>query len=361
MLVIDTIRTIGLHVPHAAEPGAPSLTRVESASGVDALIDNSQPYAKVWLEILEERRQHGDLVFLEISDESRQVLRFLLPFRDRVAALFGGKEEVLIALEMFEAIRHLNRSHPRFSHFYELLEAARAQRAPVIITDDPETHEIVDVRLAPPVAEGERGPKSDAAAIAPAATAPPEISMDLAVEMFQTVSAQTCYPLTPTDSCNPFLYPDEGCWVRAHQMKRVIEQKTGIQVWKSWNYGGFATEVLPLKLKTRNHPNCLVKWKYHVAPLVTVTGYGFCVLDPSIFSHIVTQKAWKDVQQYDKSILVNTVGDVFNREFTRESDPEKITYDPSYLLTDGYLRYFRDKLKLRSAEKGPPPYSHCPV
>ncbi len=228
----------------------------------------------------------------------------------------------------------------------------------MIITDDPETHEIVDGgwrRLRP-----RRSPsQSPMPATAPRMLPPSRDFHGTPRSRFtETVSAQTCYPLTPTDSCNPFLYPDEGCWVRAHQMKFVIEQKTGIMVWKSWNYGGFAIEILLLKLNTRNRPNCLVKWKYHVAPLVTSDRLWLLCEGSSIFSHIVTQEAWKAVQQYEKSILVNTEGDVFTREFY----PVKVSYDPSYWQrTDGLLRYFRDKLKLRSAEKGPPPYRHCPV
>jgi hypothetical protein len=358
MLVVDTIKTIAPHAPHAAEAGAPSQTQIEATSGVDALIDHNQPHAKVWLEVLEERRRHGDLVCLEVSDDSREVLRLLLPFQDRVAALMDEGDEVLIALEMFQAIRRLNRSHPRFADFYGLLETARSQRATVIITDDLVTHEIVDVRLAAPEAEEGPGPKSDAAALvdAPAETAPPVMSLAYARQLFTAVSLQTCTAIEPESTCIPFLYPDEGCWVRAHQMWRVIARDFGVQMWKSWNYGGYSEKFRPLRAATRNHPNCYVDWIYHVAPVVTVSGLGPYVLDPSLFSQPVKEEQWTSVQKNEgKSVLVQSTGGIYLRTFGGE-----ITYDPNYIATETNLRKFRGDLKLRSVGKdGPPPYRHC--
>ncbi len=87
----------------------------------------------------------------------------------------------------------------------------------------------------------------------------------------------------------PFQYPSNGCWVRAHEMCRLIERyfdnDPRVVVAKIWNFG-------KLTVKTDNNPDCLVKWLYHVAPVVKV-GEELLVIDPSLFERPMSVDAWR--------------------------------------------------------------------
>jgi hypothetical protein len=39
-----------------------------------------------------------------------------------------------------------------------------------------------------------------------------------AQQVFNAMAATTCAPLTVPAPCMPFLFPDDGCWARAHEM-----------------------------------------------------------------------------------------------------------------------------------------------
>jgi hypothetical protein len=69
-----------------------------------------------------------------------------------------------------------------------------------------------------------------------------------------------------------YLYPDDGCFVRAELMS--YEAGASGRPAKVYSFGA-------LSLQTSNHPSGQVSWWYHVAPLVLVDGRPV-VLDPSI-------------------------------------------------------------------------------
>src|SRR6202008_2347296 len=102
-------------------------------------------------------------------------------------------------------------------------------------------------------------------------------------ELFDLVSAQTCDPLTVPPPCIPFLYPDDGCWGRAHEMCRLMINMglSPRKVWIDHSFGHF------LHVNTKNNPQCFVEWGWHVAPTLCVRGPKFCptqsmVIDPSL-------------------------------------------------------------------------------
>src|SRR5205085_8186214 len=43
------------------------------------------------------------------------------------------------------------------------------------------------------------------------------LSATRAQQIFDAMNATTCDPLTVPAPCIPFLYPDDGCWARAHE------------------------------------------------------------------------------------------------------------------------------------------------
>ena len=59
-----------------------------------------------------------------------------------------------------------------------------------------------------------------------------------------------------------WLYPDDGCWGRAHEMCRLMIN-AGAHPRKVWIYGKLHT-------LTKNNPNCFVNWGWHVAPTLCV-------------------------------------------------------------------------------------------
>jgi glutaminase-like protein len=129
----------------------------------------------------------------------------------------------------------------------------------------------------------------------------------------------------------------------------------GAQPEKVWIQGS-------LKVSSRNKPDCLVTWYWHVAPTLQVSNGGAAqtyVIDPSLFDGPVPQATWKALQGDPSATLTPTGADIFYL-LTNPTDP---TYtDPTYSSTNADLIYFRNQLKLRSAEPGgPPPYTSCMV
>ena len=144
------------------------------------------------------------------------------------------------------------------------------------------------------------------------------------------------------------MYPDDGCWARAHEMCRLMIAM-GLAPEKVWIRGHLNT-------KTRNNPSCHVLWGYHVAPTLCVRGPKFYqtarhVIDPSLFTTPVTEAVWKSVQGDINATLTDTDASQYG--------PGGGT-DPAYVDTNYWLTYFRLQLQLRALSVGPPPYAFCP-
>lgn len=90
----------------------------------------------------------------------------------------------------------------------------------------------------------------------------------------------------------PFNYPEDGCYARAHEMARLMEEK-GIASGKTFIEGS-------LRVETQNSPKGYVEWWYHVAPIVAVKKSDgtevVYVIDPSIFDKPVPVVEWYDIQ-----------------------------------------------------------------
>ncbi|HEU5154158.1 MAG TPA: protein-glutamine glutaminase family protein, partial [Gemmatimonadales bacterium] len=175
------------------------------------------------------------------------------------------------------------------------------------------------------------------------------VSPHRAQQLFDLLSARTCDPLTVPPPCIPFLYPDDGCWARAHEMCRLLLAE-GIWPRKVWIDGNLHT-------LTRNNPQCYVDWGWHVAPTICVRLRFWhaeqMVIDPSLFTTPVTQTTWKGVQGDPSALLTPTAWTVYWRNY--------IPTDPNYVDTNYRLDYYRLQLKNRSLlPNGPPPYAFCP-
>lgn len=104
----------------------------------------------------------------------------------------------------------------------------------------------------------------------------------------------------------PFKYPEEGCYARALEMSRVMDQLgiTSVRAfvavphtYKKYPNGtqDFIATGPMFYVKTRNSPKGYVEWNYHTAPVVLVKDHGKLVptvIDPSIFDSAVPVQTW---------------------------------------------------------------------
>ena len=107
-----------------------------------------------------------------------------------------------------------------------------------------------------------------------------------------------------------FLFPDDGCFVRAETMAYELDGNGYPRPAKVFSFG-------PLSVKTTNAPSGSVSWWYHVAPIVKVNDQIY-VLDPSIEpSAAITLSDWVSRQA---SLTDATVSVCNEYAYTPDSD-----------------------------------------
>ena len=189
---------------------------------------------------------------------------------------------------------------------------------------------------------------------------PAPVTPQRAQQLFELCNSRLCCPGSAPAPCIPFLYPDDGCWGRAHEMCRLMIAD-GAQPEKVWIYGQQPTPPLPLRVHSANKPGCLVTWFWHVAPTLQVStnnGIETWVVDPALFTEAVPRSTWFGVQGDPTALLEPSTADIF----TRTQGGGWTSTDPTYAQTNSVLNTYRNQLKLRSASPdGPPPYFPCLV
>jgi hypothetical protein len=300
-------------------------------------------------EIIDELRRMIMPVYVEVDPASQSITRLLIPLVVNVTSVTPNSAgDVDVELEISHSRHVLRAANPNYNEILSELRNAQARGTTVVVTED-ENGGIVDVRPSP-------HPNRPAALGVPRVSpqpldlAPPSVSPQRAQELFDQMLGQSCDPKSAAAPCIPFLYPDDGCWGRAHQMSRLMIV-AGAQPAKIWIYG-------TLKVSTRNNPNCQVRWGWHVAPTLQVASGGSTetqVVDPSLFPGPVPEKKWSGVQGDPNAVLAHTDATAFYR-----APDGGIQLDPDYSQTAQVLMRYRLQLKLRSqSPAGPPPYSHC--
>lgn len=308
------------------------------------------------LQILEQLRQMGAPVYVEVRPDNREITRLLIPLVTRVTTISEiGTEEISVELQLSHARHRLARKYPEFAQLLETLRAAQEKTSWLIVTETDE-HEIIDARPSPDE------PKL------PDVTGPQRrerpgwfrrrwhrwfrclccVSPRRAQQLFDLCSATTCDPLTVPPPCIPFLYPDDGCWARAHEMCRLMIA-AGAKPKKVWIDGHLHT-------LTKNNPLCYVNWGWHVAPTICVRHrfrhVEIMVIDPSLFTTPVSKATWKGVQGDPNATLTDTAATLYWRNV--------IPTDPNYSDTNYRLQFYRLRLQNRSQQAaGPPPYAFC--
>lgn len=328
------------------------------------------PRSAGFAQILDGLEKLRSPVYLELDPVSSAITRLLIPLVTRVASVQLEKEGVLrVQLERSHARHLLQPTEVDFGEMESRLREAFRSRDPVVLTED-DAHNILDVR---PFKPGPEGPSLPFPRWGPPRLLPWPwrwiwpfckwiwcwpwwpwwwfrcVSAARAQQVFDAMNATSCNPLTVPPPCIPFLYPDDGCWARAHEMCRLMIDM-GLSPKKVWIQGSLNT-------KTKNNPYCEVWWGWHVAPTLCVRWWWFplgrrMVIDPALFTTPVTQSTWKGVQGDPNATLTNSAASIYYLW-------GNVT-DPTYAETNYYLAYYRLQLQNRSNQVGPPPYAHCP-
>lgn len=317
-----------------------------------------------FIQILDGLNKQQLPVYIEIDPDTSTVTKMLIPYVSRIASVrpSGNKGDLKIELEYSHAIHVLKHGLEDFADLKSILDKALQNGDLIILTED-DAHNIIDIRFFKP------GP--DGPFIPPKLPRPWEwfrkvfrwfylwpwwpwwwfrcISASHAQRVFDAMNATSCNPLTVPVPCIPFLYPDDGCWGRAHEMCRLMIAKN-LSPRKVWIQGS-------LQAGTRNNPECYVWWGWHVAPTLCVRGPRLfqrreMVIDPSLFTTPVTKATWKSVQGDPSATLTDSTASIFYLWGS--------VTDPTYTQTNTVLATYRLQLQNRALNIGPPPYAHCP-
>lgn len=129
-----------------------------------------------------------------------------------------------------------------------------------------------------------------------------------AQEIFDFCAALSCHlPGPPAVApCIPFQYVRDGCYARAHQMRRIITTRYRYCCEKVFSFATAGSDRL--SVKADKWGGCCVQWWYHVAPLVRVRvklrglpkAYTIdlaMVIDPGMFDKPVLLSTWLAAQE----------------------------------------------------------------
>jgi hypothetical protein len=343
---------------------------VELDDGRSVRLDPENPRSAGFAQVLEGLEKLGRPVYLEVDPETEAVTRLLIPLVGRVNGLTPVEAGLEVGFDPSHARHLLRRDAPDFAATEAVLREALERRTPILLTDD-DAQEIVDVRFfRPGPDDGPRlFPEGDFRAVRPSAFLALIwwiwywpiwpwwwfwyrcVSFATAKQAFDAMKATSCAPLTVPPPCIPFLYPDNGCWARAHEMCRLMIAM-GLSPRKVWIMGS-------LQAATRNRKNCQVNWAWHVAPTLCVRCRPWwlwfwthrMVIDPSLTDGPVTVAYWKGLQGDPGATLT----------YTAAADYYWGSTDPGYTQTNIDLATYRLALQNRSnGPDGPPPYANCP-
>ncbi len=325
----------------------PPLT-VAFADGRSGILDMASPRALVWADILDSLRRSNAPAYVVVDPQTSAITDLLLPRSFHVRALTPTPDGSAIAVELSVSHAHhyLRRTNPDFQRLLDALRAAEQQQTAVLVTETLDGDEIIDVRPDP-------NPRELSAYLAhtPRPSSWALVTLQRAQELFDLVSTRSCEPVTATAPCIPFMYPDDGCWARAHEMCHMMIND-GAEPRKVWIYGS-------LRAPAENHPYCQVFWGWHVAPTLEVSTAGGSetyVIDPALFPGPVPLTQWKRIQGDPSAVLEPTDAAVF----TRYKGGINETADPTYAEAESDMSYYRNQLKLRATgPAGAPPYSVC--
>ena len=339
----------------------PEKVTVHFKTGQTGLLDMKNPRAVHWARRIDELEQANRPVYVEIDEESNIITNVRVPRVYRVERLDADKHgNLMVQLQPSSVIHAVLRSDPNFESMRASLQAALDEGSERLITETRDEHEIIDVR------EPEEG-SVVSPGHAPSPPTDPPVSEARAGEVFNNMNGESCNPCDPTidlpgqvADCIPFLYPDDGCWIRAHIMCHLM--RTGgpdtttnppedpEKVWIDASPGNILDPL------TANHPDCRLPWGWgwHVAPTLMVSlpgGDEKRVIDPSLCNAPVSLADWKNLQRDPGASLDEGPWTDYN-QFGDGLGPS-VSLDQAHQA----MQYYRGELLDRCQEFGPPPYS----
>lgn len=136
-----------------------------------------------------------------------------------------------------------------------------------------------------------------------------------------------------------WLYPDDGCFMRAEWMARLLNSKARLSwVNKLFVFGD-------LEVKTPNHPQGIVRWWYHVVAAMSFN-HQIYVYDPAINpKEPMLLEAWSALLGKDTSIFKFSICKSGTFGPSNDCDTLQLISDPSLLgYTNTYLKAERARL-----------------
>jgi hypothetical protein len=327
-------------------------TRISLGPDLVARLNPNDGRSRALEGVLEDRRRRRMPVYLEL-DANGFIERARIPKLVRVQRIVEEADGTVSVLFENSHARHIVRDP-------EILAAVRAvsrERWLAVTVND--RSEVIDLRPYDPPFEVRRFEPPPLPRPTPWYHWPwwpwrwfACISLTRAQQLFDLCALRTCEPVSVPPPCIPFMFPDDGCWGRAHEMARLMIEDgyTPRKIWIDAVTGW-------LTAATTNHPACFVEWGWHVAPVVCVRKWLWwpfltreMVIDPSLFTTPVTVAQWKSVQGNATAALTFSSYTQFG--------PDGET-DPTYEQTEQVLADYRVALAERAATVGPPPYAAC--
>lgn len=116
------------------------------SDGRFARLDSGKPYSAGYGEVLDDTRQTGIPVYVELDSITRTITQLRIPIVVTVGDITRtASEQLLVELEISSARHTLSHDNPNFNNLLTALEQAKRQHIQVIVTET-EDHEIIDVR-----------------------------------------------------------------------------------------------------------------------------------------------------------------------------------------------------------------------
>ena len=255
-------------------------------------LDPEDPRTPGYRSVFDQLREQRRPVYVEVDPERGTVVRVLLPLPTRVVRIEERDDELLLELAGSHAVHLVDLRGADADELSSSLRAAHESRGGILVIED-ESHQVMDVMEFTPAPDGPALPPFPQLPVPELLIPRPPFwrrlwdwfwdwllwwwrcpSAAAAQTIFDQLGATTCPPLTVPAPCIPFMYPDNGCWARAHEMCRLMLAlgRAPRKVWIKEGPQG------PLRVDTKNNPNCHVQWWYHVAPTLCVRTVSISVV-----------------------------------------------------------------------------------
>lgn len=319
----------------------PKKLTVRFKKGQKGTLDLKDPLSAHWANMMDEQAQANRPVYVEIDDETGVITNLLIPQVFTVERVDTDEQGNLrVRLHQSMAVHAVIISDPNFDAIRDSLQAALADGSERLITSTLDDLEIIDVRepTSNPGGSSEKPPPDP----------DPPVTPERATQIFNDMNVQTCAACNPSSDCIPFLFPDDGCWIRAHLMAYDMRAYVPPEDPEKIYIQGDLDPFVP------NHPDCRLPWGWgwHIAPTLMVTlptGDERRVIDPSLAAAPISESDWVNLNNSSIPPTVNILPWThYNPKIAGDTATET--------QANSDMQGYRNALKTRCLTFGPPPY-----